>query len=105
MSTTLRHRITIRTPTEVADGRGGVTRTFASHRVVWANVVPSQAFEALTGGQRQMTRTHRVQIRYRSDIDGDMEILFGSRTFQIVGIMDKMEKRRWTILDCVENVN
>lgn len=100
----LNKRITIQSPTQVADGMGGWTTTYATVATVWAAVWPVSAKETLKAGQTAMEITHRIRIRYRAGIDASYRVLFGTRYLAIVSIINQNESGEWLDLLCMETL-
>jgi SPP1 family predicted phage head-tail adaptor len=99
----LNQRITIQSQTRTADGMGGWTETWATLATVWAAVWPVSAREILKAGQTSMEITHRIKIRYRAGVDPSYRILFGTRYFSIMSIINVGERGEWLELLCKEN--
>lgn len=92
---TLRHRITIQERTETRDAIGGFSETWATlsgNASVPAAIWPIKSAEALDAQKLENQVTHRIRIRYRSGITTKHRIVFGSRTFQIVSLMNPDER-------------
>lgn len=99
----LNKRMSIQSPTQTADGMGGWTTTYATVATVWAAVWPTSAKETLKAGQTSMEITHRIRIRYRAGVDPSYRILFGTRYFSIMSIINVGERGEWLELLCKEN--
>lgn len=99
----LRHRITFQRIAQVTDGMGGFTTTWSDVATVWAKVEPVSASERLISEKLETQRSHKVKIRYRSDITTDMRFTFNSRTFQVKGVHNPDERRVYTFIDAEEN--
>ena len=91
----LRTRIAIRRPVRTPDGAGGVSRS-------WSTIASPRAYvKPISGGERfqamaiSATVTHRIFIRYRTDILPSDRIEIGSRLFQIRAVLDIEERKRW----------
>lgn len=99
----LRHQITIQTPTRVANETGGFTQTWAAFASnLWAEIKPASARERMFADKLQHLVTHKIRIRYYASITSKMRVSFGSRTFQIHGILNDEERGIWTDLICEE---
>lgn len=105
----LRHRVTLRKRAETDDGHGG----FTDGPVVLARRIPA-AVEPLMSVVRDRNAqidpraTHRVVLRYRSDVDSGIELIYhdsrrGDRTFEVVGEpVDVEERHRELQVHCME---
>jgi SPP1 family predicted phage head-tail adaptor len=87
----LNKRITIQEQNRTPDGGGGfsvVWQSIAANPSVYASVVPLSGGEVLSMRQLENTVTHRVMIRYRSDITTAMRILNGTEVYDIKSIIN-----------------
>lgn len=100
----LRHAITIQRVAEAADGSGGFTATWSEYATSFAEITPASARERSFGHQIEHDVTHRVTMRYQAGIVAKMRILFGSRIFQIHGVINRDERSTWLDLLCEEGV-
>jgi len=98
----LRHRVTFQDWTKVSDGMGGTVDTPADVCTVFAAIWPVSATEQVQAGQTVMTVSHRIRIRYRSDITAKLRVKFGSRYFAIVSIINPNESGKLLDLMCKE---
>ncbi|MCA3068117.1 MAG: phage head closure protein [Rhodocyclaceae bacterium] len=78
------------------------TWTTLNNGAVWASVQPLRASEAISYDAKQMLLTHRVTIRFRSDVTPDMRLLFGSRILKIVSMRNPDERGELIELLCEE---
>lgn len=99
----LRHRVAIQTRTDVADGMGGKTSSWATVATVWAKIEPLSAREQFFAGKTDHRITHRITMRPRT-ITHAQRLVFGARTFQIHGVRELEERNRWVVVDCEEGV-
>lgn len=86
LASRLRQRITLQQAQETADGAGGSSRSWSDVATVWAELVPyrvSRGDERVLAEQLQAEVTHRVSLRYRSDVTVDMRISYAGRLFNI----------------------
>lgn len=97
----LRHRITLQSPTAVADGMGGHTVTWTTVDTVWAAIWPVSAKEQLRADQPAMTVTHRIRLRHRT-VGADWRVKYGTRYFAIVSLINVDEANRTLDLLCQE---
>lgn len=91
----LNKRVTIQYETKTADGMGSFTVSWTDLKTVWAAIWPVSANEQVQGMKETMTITHRIRIRYRSDVLSSYRIQFGSRYFNIVSMVNPNEKGEW----------
>lgn len=53
-------------------------------------------------GQTASAETVLIVIRFVTGLDGSMRIKYGTREFQIIGIIDVEEKHDWLEIDAEE---
>lgn len=99
----LRHSIELQARTDVADGMGGVTSSWATQgSAIRAAIWPVSVSEQRKAAAPTAIGTHQIRIRYYAGISEAWRVKFGSRFFSIVGIVDKEEKRVQMDLLCRE---
>ena len=99
----LRHYCSIQTPTTAADDFGlSGTVSWSVFGYVWAAIWPVSAKERVSADKVEMVATHRIRIRYLSGILPKMRVMFGSRTFEIVSIVNFEERNIFIDLLCNE---
>lgn len=101
----LRHQIELLVKSQASDGGGGKTITYVSMSppaILPAKVEPRSASEFGYADQRISTESLDLIIRYRSGIDQTMRVKYGSRQFEILGILDVYERHQWMRLTCEE---
>lgn len=100
----LDRRITFQKLTTTVDSTGGVVETWADldHApVVWAALEPMSARERFEADQLQLQEVLRFKIRYRSDLDERMRVVFEGRNWNIRHIREAVfeGRRRALLLD------
>ncbi len=100
----LRHRLTIQSKTETADGIGGFSEAWGTFANVWGAVWPTSAKELVQNQQLQGQVTHRVRIRYLAGVTTSMRILLGARVLNILSIVNPNEAGELLDLVCLEEV-
>ena len=95
----LKHRITIQAPTRVPDGMGNTDNTWTDRATIYAAIWPVSAKEQIASMGLVLTMTHRIRIRYRSDIKSDWRLKYKNSLFNIVSIVNpNMENRMLDII-------
>ena len=95
-------RLNLEVPVETPDGQGGVTATFVETASAWALIEPvSGAIEEEASG-RIFRRTHRIWLRFRTDVAAGMRLRKGARIFWIGGTEDPDDSKRYLICHCQE---
>lgn len=86
----LDQRITLQSYTEVADGGGGSTKTwadFAATPTMWAQVTPKAGTEALDADRTNATATYEFTIRNRQDVDERHRIIWRDEAYNIRSVL------------------
>lgn len=98
----MRHQIIIQEKIQTDDGMGGFTETLSTVHETWAAIWPISAKEMRENMRVEANITHNIRIRYRTGVTHAMIILFGSRTFEIKGIVNVEERNIWLDMVCNE---
>lgn len=100
----LKNRITFQRQTKTADGAGGGS-------IVWSDIAETRAFiKPMSGNERLQSMrletnvTHRIFIRYRTDIRTDDRISYKGRTMQIRALINIEEQNKWIEIYADEGV-
>jgi SPP1 family predicted phage head-tail adaptor len=91
----LRHRITFQKPIKTPDEYKGHTVNWQDVVTVWASIEPLSGREYFYAHQIKNEVSHRVRIRYRSDITAEMRIKHGERIIGIESIIDLQERHQF----------
>ena len=100
----LKKRIVLQSVTETPDAMGGMTQVWADVAEVWAAIWPASAREYMAAQSNVMSVSHRIRIRYRSDITSAWRIYYtaAGKYYNIVSIIDP-NMRHWVLdLMCLE---
>jgi SPP1 family predicted phage head-tail adaptor len=81
----MRKRLELQKPTETTDSMGGYTTVYATQYCVWGSLWPLSAREQIQADVRTSGLTHRIRIRYNSELKSNWRIKFGDRYFAIDG--------------------
>lgn len=98
----LRHRVELHSATVARDSYGQPKETFAKYADAWASITPLSMKERTFAEQLQGERTHLVTVRYNSSIDITDRVIFGTRTFEIVSILNPEERNHLLQMECKE---
>lgn len=103
----LRHRVTIQSATLAQDSVGQPIATWANlatNPSVWAEVTSAPAGERFVSGGEQVLAnlTHKVRIRYRTDVTVKMRVSHLSRYLYIENVVDPTGRGRELVLLCRE---
>jgi SPP1 family predicted phage head-tail adaptor len=100
----LRHRVIIEQATVTADAAGNRTETWSTLATVWAALEPLTGRQFVEAFRTNAELTHRVRVRYRSDVIASMRVTEGSRHYAIVAVLDQGGRREEMHLMCREIV-
>ncbi len=100
----LRHRIALQAGTGTQGGYGNIPLTFSTYATVWASVQPLSGRELLNAQQVYAETSHRIRLRYLSTVTTKDRILFDSRAFEIVSMINWNELNWMLELLCKEVV-
>lgn len=99
----LRHRITFQEPVKKPDGYKGHTVKWRDMITVWASVEPLSGREYFYSHQIKNEVSHRVRVRYRTDLRLEMRIkLSEDRALNIESIIDLQERHQMLEILCME---
>jgi SPP1 family predicted phage head-tail adaptor len=101
----LRHQVQIQQLIEVSDTFGGAgTQQWQTvpGGLVWGAVEPASVREYITAQQMAAEATTTIRIRYHPGITPKMRVLYGTRTYDIQGIIDVDERHIEMRLICIE---
>lgn len=101
-----KHRIDVIRRTFAQDADGFDDGTDATFTTVWAKIRPKSSFEKLQGAQLEKLTTHKITIRFNATtaaIANDDRFKFGTRFFNIQGIINVDEESRFLEFDVTES--
>jgi SPP1 family predicted phage head-tail adaptor len=90
----LRHRCWIKQPTHTQDGYGGITTTWGTVTVCWGAYEPIRGHEWMESSLQNSQVSGKFRMHYFAGITPDMQLYFGTRTFQIVSVINPSERRK-----------
>lgn len=97
-------RVTLQRKTETQNDSGGQAVVWSDVTDIWAKIEAEKMDKYLIAQGLTQVLTHKISIRYRSDITTHDRLVWGSRTFQIHGIVIVEERDRFMVLSCQEGV-
>ena len=100
-----KHRVTVQ---EMVDGSpddyNQTTKTATTVSTRWAQVEPLTGRQLEWGKQIHEQVTHRVRFRFFEGLTPDHRLVFGSRTFNVLSVINRDEANEELIVLCVEEV-
>lgn len=100
----LRHFVRIQNATASQDAYGDTTDTFADVDEVYASIEPLQGAELFAAQQVDPSVSYRVRMRYTDEVTPQTRIVHGTRTLEVVSVMDREERHIELELLCKEAV-
>lgn len=106
----LRRRIAFQTRAASKDSYGSATHLWQTVNVCWAAVEPLSAREQAVAAQTLGTVSHQITVRYQSFMADPsavaaMRIQYGTRLFNISGLMNQDERNRLVTILATEGAN
>lgn len=95
-------RLDLEIRTDLPDGQGGATESWAVLRSLWAAIEPVSDTAYERASAEGVTVTHRVWLMHRSDILPGMRLRKGRRILAIRTVTDPDETGRFTVCRCEE---
>ena len=89
----LKTRLVIQAPAESDDGQGGVLRSYVTQATVWAAVMPTGTTRASEANAEGATLRARIILRGNFDLTLQHRLVDGDRTYRIVGLRDRDDRR------------
>jgi SPP1 family predicted phage head-tail adaptor len=100
----MRFRVKVERSTNTRDAGGGISQAFNPVTYIYANIKPTSANSSYRQGMVQEKITHEVTLRYMTNIDTNSRITYGTKNFNIKGIINVDERDRYLKLLCEEGV-
>jgi SPP1 family predicted phage head-tail adaptor len=98
LSGRLNHKIVIQERTETKNSVGEDITTWDTYKWTWAQVTPLTGKEYFSKNEFQSTITNKIYMRYLTGVTPDMRIVWDSRTFDIISVINTDERNRELIL-------
>jgi SPP1 family predicted phage head-tail adaptor len=101
----LRKRVTLQSQSITQDSHGAPVASWVEEAVVWASITPMTGTEFFAAAARGEEKPVRVMIRYSSDvesIDSTWRVVYGTRVFNILSIINVKERDEMLALACIE---
>lgn len=98
----LRQRVTINSKTASQDSFGAEQITWVEFATVWAAVEPLTGREFMDARQITAEVTTRVRIRKLDGVIPEMQVVFGSKVYDVLAVLHVEERKREMQLMCQE---
>jgi SPP1 family predicted phage head-tail adaptor len=101
----MKRQVTIQNPVRVSDGQGGFTETFPDGATAYASIEPVKGYEKFQAMQMQAPVTHKIVMRYRTDVTTASRLKYGDRTFWVKEALNVDEESRFLAIRAEERSN
>jgi SPP1 family predicted phage head-tail adaptor len=98
----MNHRIAFQATTQTTDGAGGFIEEWATVATVWASIEPARSSERFLAMQTETHVTHTIMCRYNPVITTAKRAMFGSRIFDVTGVINMAEANAYMKITAVE---
>ena len=88
----MRHRVQVQHPSMTVDGVGQRTASYSTAITLWAKIEPSRGEELQNANQTKGRITHKLPTRYASQITTTSRLVYSSRNFEVVQVLNRLEK-------------
>lgn len=88
----MRHRVQVQNPSMTVDGVGQRTASYSTAITLWARIEPSRGEELQNANQTKGRITHKITTRYASQITTTSRLVYSSRNFEVVQVLNRLEK-------------
>jgi SPP1 family predicted phage head-tail adaptor len=82
---------TIQTYTNVSDGMGGFTTTWANDGTIWCDIMPLSGAQRLEYGNLNTDISHKITARYNASLTPEKRLTYSGRTFTLRVAINKGE--------------
>ena len=108
----LTHEMSLEADTPTKTATGEASHDWVELQTVWAKIESGSSHERRVAAQNSQKIMHTITVRYHAELGAsDVEfspkhrLIYDSRTFEIRGIIDPDESRRFLELTCEETRN
>lgn len=102
----LRHAVQLQQQSETKGAAGGVVISWSTVATVRAAVEPSSGAEFIQADQKSSITYANIYIRHGSEwatINTSWRVKFGTRTFNILSVVNKRLTNQTLMLQCIES--
>lgn len=93
----LNHEMVLEEAVETPDGAGGFTTLWTQLATLWARLEPLDPARELWAARAAAEATHRITLRFRSDVRQGMRLRKLARLFPILSVQDPDESGRYLV--------
>lgn len=88
-------RITIEKKVSEKDAAGEPKDVWQKVKTIWANVRFERGMESIRNNKDTATSRISIRVRYRTDIDESMRIIFSKKIYSIISVLPDEQERKW----------
>ena len=88
----LRHQLELQRKTRSRNASGGWTKTSTTIATVWGSMEPVSGNELVEAKKQGWDVTHKARIRHYEGLTPEWRIVFDSRDFEIVSVLNIEER-------------
>lgn len=100
----LRKRISLETPSRAQNSLGEDVATFGSAVSRWASIEPLSGNELIVAQSVTPIATHKITLRHDTAITPETRIVWDSRTFNVISVINPSERNIMTVVTAKEEV-
>lgn len=97
----LRNLVTIQRLSTGQDEIGQPVSSWTEAATVWANIAHKSGLETIKADADVSVVQASIRIRYRTDIDAGMRVVYGALVYDIRAVMPDLSGRQYTDLVCI----
>lgn len=101
----LDRRITLQQRSSSKDSSGQQSQTWSDAFTCWAAIDPLSGRELQAAQAIVAETTHEVLIRYRSTVRPDMRVVYQTKVFDVLNVLDEGMQHRMLRMLCSEGLN
>lgn len=90
----LNNKIIFQEQSSGKDAAGEITNTWTNILTTWASIQTISGKEQFLSNQNFTTLSHKLRVRYSKLINSKQQILFGTRIFKILAVLNIYEKNK-----------
>ena len=98
----MRHRVTIKSVVREDDEYGGFARVDEPKDPMWASIEPADPNEIHVYGQLQQRVTHKIVMRYRTDVSQGVTLEHDGTNYYVIGVVNPDKRKRFLKAMCRE---
>jgi SPP1 family predicted phage head-tail adaptor len=98
----MRHRLTIESPNDRADGFGGLIRSFVARATIFAAMEHVKMVQRSEAFGERVEITHLIHLRGSVDVAAGWRLRKGARCFEIIAVLPDDQASGFILCHCRE---